>query len=803
MIKNNFKIAWRNILKNKGVFLLNILGLATGITSCLLLTLFITDELSYDKFNEQSDRIARVVFRGKVGGEVMKEAVVMAPVAQTLKEEFPEVADATRIRRVGTPKISYGNTVYRNSRFAYVDPNFFEIFTLPVVRGNSVNPLGEPNSIVLTRDEARKYFGDTDPIGKELLVGENHEPFRVTAIIDKVPENSHFHFDMFASMLGYLPAKGTSWTKSDFFTYLLLNKGTDIRSVENKLPSVVESHMGPQLKDEIGMSFADFTKDNQIGLFLQPLTEIHLNSDFASASELEQGGDIKYIYIFGAVGIFMLCIACINFMNLSTATAAKRAKEVGIRKVLGSEKIQLVYQFLTESFIATCIATVIGILVVILILPLFNDLSGKAIDLSFLLQYRVWLLLFLMIAGISLAAGAYPAFVLSSFAPVSALKNKFFTGKGTKTLRNGLVVFQFVISAGLIFATLVVGRQMSYIQNKNIGYEREQILVLRDAYLLGNNQTAFKNEILKDPRVKNITTSSYLPAGPSNNSMSGIFLNGNYQRRMFYYDVDEHYLPVMGMELVAGRNFSKDFGRDSLKIIINETATEVLGFKDDPIGKTLVRDTDNGGEELTVIGVVKDFHFKSLHQQIDPLILRNNPYGGLILRTTVADMSGLIESIRGTWNKFDSGEPFTYTVLDDSYRETYHAEQKMGDILRIFALLTIFIACLGLFGLVTFTTEQRLKEIGIRKVLGSNVPQIVTLLSKDFLKLILLSFTIAFPLGYYFMDRWLRDFAYRTEMAWWVFVLAALITMLIAMITIGFKSIKAALENPVKSLKTE
>ncbi|MGS2738567.1 ABC transporter permease [Sinomicrobium sp. M5D2P17] len=803
MIKNNFKIAWRNILKNKGVFLLNILGLAIGITSCLLLALFITDELSYDKFNEKSDRIARVVFRGKVGGEIMKEAVVMAPVAQTLKEEFPEVTDATRIRRIGTPKISYENTVYRNSRFAYVDPNFFAIFTLPIVRGNAKNPLGEPNSIVLTRDEAHKYFGDTDPIGKELFMGEDREPLRVTAIIDRVPENSHFHFDMFASMLGYIPAKGTSWTKSDFFTYLLLNKSADIRSVENKLPSVVENHMGPQLKDEIGMSFADFTKDNQIGLFLQPLTEIHLNSDFASASELEQGGDIKYIYIFGAVGIFMLCIACINFMNLSTATAAKRAKEVGIRKVLGSEKRQLVYQFLTESFIATCIAASIGILVVILILPLFNNLSGKEIGLSFLLQYRVWFLLLLMIVGISLAAGAYPAFVLSSFAPVNALKNKFFTDKGTKNLRNGLVVFQFVISAGLIFATLVVGRQMSYIQHKNIGYDREQILVLKDAYLLGNNETAFKNEILKDPRVQHITTSAYLPAGPSNNSMSGVFLDGNYQRRMFYYDVDENYLPVMGMELVAGRNFSEDFGRDSLKVIINETAVEILGFKDDPIGKTFVKDTDKGGEELTVIGVVKDFHFKSLHQRIDPLILRNNPYGGLILRTTVADMSGLIESIRGTWNTFDSGEPFTYAILDDSFRETYRAEQKMGDILRIFAILTIFVACLGLFGLVTFTTEQRLKEIGIRKVLGSTVPQIVALLSKDFLKLILLSFVIAFPIGYYFMDRWLRDFSYRTNIAWWIFVLAAFITMLIAVITVSFRSIKAALENPVKSLKTE
>lgn len=803
MLKNNLKIAWRNILKNKGVFSLNILGLCIGIACSLLIALFIADELSYDRFHKKSDRIARVVFRAKINSEVMKEAVVMAPVAQTLKNELPGVTDATRIRRIWMPKMTYGNTTFRNSRFAYVDPNFFEIFTLPVIKGNSTNPLDEPGTVVLTRDETQKYFGDSDPIGKMLVMGEDEERFRVTAIIENIPENSHFHFDMLASMEGYSYAKNTFWTKSDFFTYLLLREGTDPEQLENKLPAIVEKHIGPQLKDEIGMSFADFIKDNQLGLFLQPLTDIHLNSDFASTSELEQGGDIKYIYIFGAIGLFMLLIACINFMNLSTATAAKRTKEVGIRKVLGSERKQLISQFLTESFIATLIATAVAFLIVILALPFFNGLSGKELHLSFLLQFRIWAVLFIMVAFISLAAGGYPAFFLSSFKPVTALKSKFFTGKGTKGLRSGLVVFQFVISAGLIFATLVVGRQMSYIQNKNIGYDRDQILVLRDAHFLGNNEIAFKNEILKDPRVKNVTTSAYVPAGPTNNSMSGIFLGDQYQRRMYYYNIDEEYLSVMGMELVAGRNFSKAFGADSLNVIINETAAETLGFKDDPIGKTLTRDTDNGGEELTVIGVVRDFHFKSLHQPIAPLILRYNPDGGLILRTNVADMSGLIESIQKSWNRFDSGEPFAYTILDDSYKETYRTEQKMGGILRIFAVLTIFVACLGLFGLVTFTTEQRLKEIGIRKVLGSTVPQIVALLSKDFLRLILLSFIIAFPIGYYFMDRWLRDFSYRTDIQWWIFVLAALITVFIAVVTISFKSVKAALENPVKSLKTE
>ncbi|WP_268224300.1 ABC transporter permease [Sinomicrobium oceani] len=803
MITNNFKIAWRNILKNRGMFLLNILGLAIGITSCLLIVLFISDELHYDRYNKKANRIARVVFRGKVGGEIMKEAVVMAPVAQTLKDEIPEVADATRIRRAGTPKIRFENTVYRNSRFAYVDPNFFTIFTLPVIHGNNVDPLGKPNTAVLTESEVKKYFGNTDPIGKELFLDDHPTPLEITAVIGDVPENSHFHFDIFASMLSYAPARSTSWTKSNFFTYLLLREDVQYQQVEDKLPLVVEEHMGPQLKAEIGMSFADFTKDNQIGLFLQPLTDIHLYSDFAGASELEQGGDIRYIYIFVAVGVFMLCIACINFMNLSTATAAKRSKEVGIRKVLGSEKRQLIFQFLTETFIATCIAALAGILITVAVLPLFNELSGKTISLSFIFGYETVILLLLLIIVISLAAGAYPAFVLSSFAPVNALKTRFFTGRDTRGLRNGLVIFQFIISAGLIFSTIIVSKQMSYIQNKNIGYDRDQILVINEATLLGNNEKAFRNEIRKNPLVQHISVSSYLPAGPSYNSMAGIFMNGQYQRRMFFYDVDKNYLQVMGMQLALGRNFSDDSGSDSLNAIINETAMNILGLQKDPIGRTFVRDTDQGGQELTVIGVVKDFHFKSLHRQIDPLIMRNRPYGGLIIRTKTGNMSGLIENIRQTWNRFGTGEPFSYTLLDDSFRQTYRAERNMGHILRIFAMLTIFIACLGLFGLVTYNTEQRLKEIGIRKVLGSGVPRIVALLSKDFLKLIVFSFLIAFPLGYYLMNRWLQDFAYRTGISWWTFVLTALITVSIAMLTIGLKSLRAAMQNPVKALKAE
>lgn len=804
MIRNYLKIAWRNILKNKGIFSINIIGLALGISSCLLISLFVFDELSYDRFNERADQIVRVVFNAKINGEEMKEAVTMAPVAQAFKDELPEVVDATRMTNLYNPKISYNNKTFRDSKFAYVDPNFFDVFTLPVIKGKSVDPLGEPNTVVLTESEAKKYFGESDPIGKTLILERDRKiRLKVTALIKEVPKNSHFHFDMFASMLGYADAQSTSWTNSGFFNYLVLRKGTSVEKTQAKIPVLVDKYMGPQIKAEIGIPFSEFKEKNEIGLYLQPLTDIHLRSDFVASSELEQGGDIKYIYIFSAIALFMLLIACINFMNLSTAAASKRAKEVGIRKVLGSGKKQLVHQFLTESFLATLLALVLAIGIFALILPSFNVLSGKEIVLDDLFRREVILLILGLVLFIPFLAGGYPAFYLSGFSPIQALKNKFASLGSSRGIRNGLVVFQFVVSAGLIVATLIVRKQMDYIQNKNLGYDKEQILVLRDAYLLGSAEDAFKNKIENDPRVARVTQSSFMPTGDSDNSMSGIYFGERFQRRMFVYNIDENYIPTMGMKLVAGRNFSEDFSTESSKVIINESAARSLGFNDAAVGKQFLRDTNDGQQSLTIIGVVKDFHFKSLHQNIEPLIMLNKSYGGLILRAKVSDMSGLIKTLEKQWKQFDSGEAFTYSILDDAYNRTYLTEQKMGTILNLFAILTILVACLGLFGLVTYTAEQRVKEIGIRKVLGSSVTQIVMLLTKDFLKLVGISFVIAFPLAYYLMEKWLQDFAFRINIDIWVFVFAAGITVLIACITVGIRSVQAAIANPVESLKTE
>lgn len=806
MYRSYFKMGWRNLLKNRSLFIINLTGLALGIGTCLIIMMFVLDELSYDRYNEKADRIIRIVLKGKVNGEVIKEAVTPAPVASTLKAEFPEVEEATRLRRFWSPEITYKNTKYRNSELAFVDPNFFQVFTLPFLKGDPKNALAEPNTIVLTKDEALKYFGKEDPINKLLELTDSGEQYKVTGIIENVPDNSHFHFDLFASMEGLAHAKENNWMASNYYTYMVLNEDADYKLFESKLPAIIQKYMGPQV-EQMGMTFEKFKKNgNEIGLFVQPLTDIHLHSDFDNQSELETGGDLKLVYIFPGVAIFMLLIACINFINLSTAGATKRNKEVGVKKVLGSKRSQLIHQFMTESFISTAGAMILAIFLVVLVLPLFNQLSGKNLEISFLINPIVLTALFVLLILITLLAGSYPAFFLSSVKPIFALKNKITTGGQSKGIRSILVVFQFIVSAGLIFSIIIMNQQMSYIQNKKIGYDRDQLLVLRESHLLGTNENAFKNQLLDDPRIESITMSAFVPAGPSDNNMSNIYPGQQHEavRRTIVYNIDENYIPTMGMEILEGRNFTEGSGNDSLNVIINETAVRTFGLGDNPIGKILTENWgENGKRSLTVIGVIKDFHFRSLRETIEPLIMLNNPYGGLIIRTKTEETAALVSSLEKKWKSFDVEEPFSYALLNELYNESYLTEQKMGNIMKIFGALTIFVACLGLFGLVTFTAEQRVKEIGIRKVLGANVTEIVSLLSKDLIVLVSISFIIAFPVGYYLMDKWLQDFAYKIDVQWWVYVLAGLATLLIAFFTISFKTIKSALANPVDSLRSE
>jgi len=807
MLKSYFKIGWRNLLKNKGLFAINTTGLALGIATCLIIMLFVVDELSFDRYNKKANQIVRIVLKGKMNGEIIKEAVTPAPIAPTLAKEFPEVLQGTRLRRMGSPKVTYQNITFRDSQVAFVDPNFFDVFTLPFLKGNPKTALAEPNTIVLTEEQAINFFGNEDPINKILDFKETGEQFKVTGVIEKVPTNSHFHFDLFASMEGVPDSKVDNWMSSNYFNYILLSEGADVTQFKDKLSAIVTKYMGPQIS-QMGMSYEKFKENgNEVGLFVQPLTDIHLYSDCADHSELEAKGDVKSVYIFGAVAVFMLLIACINFMNLSTAGATKRSKEVGVKKVLGSKRNQLVHQFLTESFISVLVAMIFAIGLVALVLPTFNHLSGKLLQMNFLLNPNVLLVLSILLIVITLFAGSYPAFFLSSVKPIAALKSRVMSGGGTKSIRSALVVFQFIVSACLILSIIIVSQQMSFIQNKSIGYDRDQLIVLRESHLLGNNVNAFKNQLLTDSRIESVTLSAFVPAGPTDNNMTGAYPGQQTDavRRTLVYNIDDRYLATMGMKLAGGRNFSETASNDSLNVIINETAVKAFGLGDNPLGQTLTVGIDDSGVQrsLAIIGVVKDFHFRSLHEAIAPLIMLNNPYGGLIVRAKTKDIKELLASIEEKWKALHVEEPFSYALLDELYNETHLAEQKMGTILKIFGVLTIFVACLGLFGLISFTAEQRVKEIGIRKVLGANVTEIVSLLSKDLIVLISISFVIAFPLGYYLMDNWLKDFAYRIEIRWWVYVLAGLTTLLIALFTMSFKTIKAALVNPVESLRSE
>ena len=804
--KNAFKIAFRNLYRNRKFSLINILGLAIGIFTCLAILLFIGNEWSYDRFNLKANQIVRVVFRGDMNGQQLREANVMPPVAQALKAEYPEVLDATRLLRTGPAIVVYDNHSFKEDDFCLVDPNFFEIFTLPLVEGNPRTALAQPNTVVITRDIAQKYFGNQDPIGKILTLKDQGISMKVTGVINPVPEQSHFHFSFFASLTGYPDSRSPSFMTSGYNTYLLLSKGYDYRKLQAKLPGFLDRHVGPQMVQGMGMTLEQFHKGgNQIGLFLQPLLDIHLHSDFTN--DLSPEGDIRYIYIFGAIGVFMLLIACINFMNLSTAGASKRMMEVGIRKVLGSERSELAIQFLLESILITAIAMIIGLCFLYAGLPYLEQISGKTFALP--PATLIWIIpgLILFTGVIGLLAGSYPALFLSSFKPVSVLKARSGQGKKTISLRSFLVVFQFFISISLIISTLVVYKQMHFIQNAKLGYDQNKVLVVADTWLLGNNQDAFYDELKRDPNISNVSVSGYLPAGPSYSNNFFVFPDHQDKNlvKTLRYDVDYNYIPTLGLHLAAGRNFSMQFPTDSSAALVNQSASIAMGWGADALGHTLTR-RDNDGKEITyhVIGVVNDFHFKSLHELISPLVMvLGSGAGTMILKVKNADLKALIPDLNGKWNSLRPEAPLSFYFLDDQVRQTYDEERRTGTILGVFALLAVLVGCMGLFGLILFAAQQRMKEIGIRKVLGAQVTDIVAMLSRDYLKLILWAIFLASPASWWIMNKWLQGFAYKTTLGWWIFAGAGMAALLIAALTVSYHSIQAALTSPVKNLRTE
>ncbi|HEY4209418.1 MAG TPA: ABC transporter permease, partial [Puia sp.] len=737
MFKNYLKIALRNLRRSKAFTFINVAGLALGIATCLLIVLYIQYELSYDKWNSKADRIVRVSLRGKMQVGELREASIMAPVAATLQKDFPEIEQATRILNGGSPRITYGDKVFKEDDLALADSNFFHVFSIPLLKGDPNTALVRPYSVVISRAVAKRYFGNEDPIGKALQFKDQKAEATVTGLFDEIPKNAHFHFQLFLSMSSNPDARSDSWLNGNYYTYLVLPKNYNYKTLEAKLPNEIDKYIGPQLQKGIGQSLDEFRKSgNSINFHLEPLTSIHLYS--ATTNDFEPHGNIQYIYIFGVVALFMLLIACINFMNLSTASASKRAREVGVRKVMGSVKTQLVGQFLLESLLLTTISLVLALVMVRLALPFFNQLVGK--ELSFDLVSNPWiipgLLLFGLITG--LLAGSYPAFFLSSFNPITVLKGQLTSGRKSSGIRSGLVVFQFCISIALMIGTLVVYKQLSYIHNKDLGYNKEQVLIVEQAWWLHDNRDVFLQHLHEDPRVVSVSSSGYLPAGFTNNNNFFSYSDTNTTQMIkgIQYVVDDNYIPTLGMQMAYGRNFSKDYPSDSLGMIVNQAAVRAYGWKGDPIGHTVVHREDGGVNTVYhVVGVVKDFNFRSLHEQIMPLQMTLGPdWNNIIVRINTKDVAGLLSSMRKYWDAATKESAFTYSFLDKRFENTYKAEENIGLILGLFAGLTIFVACLGLFGLATFTAAQRFKEIGIRKVLGADVTGLVALLSKDFLK---------------------------------------------------------------------
>lgn len=810
MFKTYLKTAWRSLLKHRVNSVINIIGLAIGLACSILITLYVVDELGYDRFFPDKDQIVRVNTDFNFGGREMRMAQTSDVMGPTLQKDYPQVEAYTRIyNNDGDRLIKKGNEYFNEKRVASVDSTFFNVFKLPVIAGDVRHALDKPGTVVLTASSAKKYFGTVQALGKSLQIkyGDSLKPYQVTAVIKDIPANSQFQFDFLFDMQDVQYNWGAA-TSHNFYTYLKLKQGTDYHALEKHFPEYVKNYVIPYAARFMDVSNKAGAEDvnNILTYSLMPLADVHLHSD--RVQEISPTGNIQYVYIFSAVALFILLMACINFINLTTAKSGARAKEVGVRKVFGTDRKQLIVQFLLESIVMVVVALVFALVIDFFAIPAFNHLTGKTLYFTTLFRPGFLAMIILLPLFVGFVAGIYPAFFLSGFKPVQVLKGKFKMGAKSGKFRNGLVVFQFAISIILIIATIVVYRQLHYIQTKNIGFVKDQVLILKETGPLGEHATAFKNELLKMPEISSGTFSGYLPVSNSfrgdNTYSTAPVMTSTNGFSMQNWKVDEDYISTLGMQLIKGRNFSKDFGSDSTAVVINESTAKYLGAGD-PIGKYLYS-SDSKGNVLKyhVIGVVRDFNYESLHSNIGPLglFLKPSPFMASF-KISTSDISALIGRIKNVWEKFAPGMPFSYRFLDDSFNDMYQAETRAGTTSIVFSSLAIFIACLGLFGLAMFAVEQRTKEIGIRKVLGASNAGIVRLLSREFVLLVLIAFVIAAPVGWFFMHSWLQEFAFRTTIAWWIFAIAGGDAFVIALVTVSFQSVKAALANPVMILKAE
>lgn len=806
MLNNFFKIAFRNFSRFKIYTFVNITGFAVGLASCIIILLYVANELSYDRFHSNADRIYRVTINGLVGGNEFHHAVSAPPMAKALVDDLPEVINAVRLQPSENMLIRTGEEIFIENRFLWADSTFFEVFSFPLIIGNPETVLDEHHTVVLTRKLAMKYFGRIDCAG-EMLEFEDFTPYKVAGVCEDPPENSHFKFDILASLssLGYDKSQG--WLNHTFHTYILLDKNVDPNQLEQKFDGIIEKYVGPQLQSILGASLKELEAGGGIYEYrIQPLTDIHLKSNLEY--EIEANGNITYIYMFSIIALFILIIACINFMNLSTARSTTRAREVGIRKVMGSNIAQLIRQFLSESIMLTAIAMAFALLMAYLTLPFFNSIAGRQIELSLLGEWYQIPLIVLVVIVVGTIAGIYPAFYLSSFQPAKVLKTSLSSGstKGLM-LRNGLVVVQFSISIFLFISTLVVWNQLNYIHEKNLGWDKDHIFVIKRAWAIENNEEAFGSELLNNPNIFTFSSSSSIPGRGTG---STVFRNAEAPR------AEQHLLNVTSakynldktfkFDFVDGRFFSKEHPSDSNTVVINEAAAETLGLED-PVGKKIVLVGASPEQDIyfAVIGVLKDYHYESFHQKIRPLLyfLERDWPAFMTMRISPKNVKQTIAYIEQTWTKYIPSKPIEYFFIDDDFNKLYDAEERTSKIFSSFSLLAILIACLGLFGMATFTTVQRTKEIGIRKALGASIPKIVYMLLKDFNKWVLFANVLAWPVAFYFMQKWLENFEYRIDLSFSSFLIAGLSAFAIAIITVSYQTFKAAIISSAESLRQE
>ena len=801
------KMALRNFFKHKGFSFINIFGLAVGIACCLLILLFVVDELSYDRYHEKADRIYRAGLYGFISGNEFHGVVTAAPMAQTLREEYPEVEASTRARNFGFPVFRYGDKVFSEERVFWVDPGFFDVFTVFFIQGDPQTALTEPETIVLTRSMASKYFGNEDPMGKTINADRRRD-YLVTGVIEDTPKNTHFHYDFLASLSTYQDSRSPVWVSNNYYTYFALREGSSAEDFKVKLDELVKKYVGPQIQAAAGVTLEQFFESGgAYSFFMQPVTDIHLRSHLEF--EVEPNGDITYVYIFSIIALGILLVACINFVNLATARSSSRAREVGVRKTLGSNRPQLIRQFLAETILMSFLAVLLALLLVQIFLPVFNNLTGKEVAIPYLSNVYTIPLLLGLVVFVGLLAGLYPAFFLAAFDPVAVLKTETPGSLKKSRMRNVLVVFQFTVSIILIVGTLVVQRQLNYIQNKDLGYNTEQIVIIKKTDDLSDRLRTFKEELLNNSNILGATNTNNLFGRNFGNSAFRLAgHSGEDTHLLWTYFTDPDFVKTYQIDMAAGRYFEEGREADNQAVVINETAVQELGLEE-PVGAQIVAlgNTQAQQQGFTIIGVVKDFHFESLHTPIRPMIIAMYGAGNIgrfvSVRTGVENIGDTMAFMEKTWKKFALNQAFEYEFMDEYFGRVYEAEHRTGRIFLYFSILAIFIASLGLFGLASFVSIQRTKEIGIRKILGASEPQIVFLLSTQFTKWVLLGNLLAWPTAYLLMRNWLQQFAYREGISILSFIAASIIVFIFALITVSSQTLKAASTNPATSLKYE